>query len=429
MIFRLSFCVVILYTVRSLYFSLSFEILFKMQTRAARGRALTVPTPAPAPAPTPVPVPRAIPTRIWSGIALLLGLLLVYAAQCVTMINVYRGVKEIAADVDYSMESRLVDSTSTSVVLQQLKEQNFWIDRPLVEKSIKTYLNRTNANGKYLVVYGGKGDGKSLLVDNCIAELSGVLKLVVSYVEPKEFIVEALMRRLHVKASDVPDISTFTKALSTRPSPGKLMTLVFEVERGGSSEQALGVQAVRSLAKEFATVCNVIAILSEANAVLEFGKDSTRESFLHVNGFTRNEALEYLHHRQLNLTDSDADYLFEQIGTAPSLLADVCDHILLQNFTLHAVVSNKLAYAERELLAFPYQPILAALKEHPEGVPLMYFHKAKVEGVDLSNPHAVGVGMKFSNAIMYDIEKGLYKCLTRAHQTALQTYDPIVTIV
>ena len=46
------------------------------------------------------------------------------------------------------------------------------------------------------------------------------------------------------------------------------------------------------------------------------------------------------------------------------------------------------------LVAFSFQPILNALKEHLEGVPPVFFKKEECEGIDLSNPVAVGDGMK-----------------------------------
>ena len=50
--------------------------------------------------------------------------------------------------------------------------------------------------------------------------------------------------------------------------------MIFELETGGNDKQILGIQAARSLSKEFASVCN--CIISEANAVVEFGMDRSR---------------------------------------------------------------------------------------------------------------------------------------------------------
>ena len=93
---------------------------------------------------------------------------------------------------------------------------------------------------------------------------------------------------------------------------------------------------------------------------------------------------------------------------------------------LQDFVASKLRRATDELLAFQHQHILKALKEHPEGVSAAYFDKMKSEGVDLSNPKAVGVAMKDSNALTYRIELDKYVMLSRSHEVALRTYEPIL---
>ena len=89
-------------------------------------------------------------------------------------------------------------------------------------------------------------------------------------------------------------------------------------------------------------------------------------------------------------------------------------------------VKEKLRIAHMELAAFPLQPILKALKEHPEGVSPDFFYKMKYEGVDLSNAQAVGYAMKRSNAVVYRIENQRYQLLSKVHETALQAYEPII---
>jgi hypothetical protein len=82
------------------------------------------------------------------------------------------------------------------------------------------------------------------------------------------------------------------------------------------------------------------------------------------------------------------------------------------------------------LVAFPYKPILKALKEHPEGVSPEFFENMKCEGVDMSNPKAVGISMKTSNAIIYRIECRKYVLMSTAHRTALKTYKfPVQPLV
>ncbi len=90
--------------------------------------------------------------------------------------------------------------------------------------------------------------------------------------------------------------------------------------------------------------------------------------------------------------------------------------------TVTQFVDDVLAQADQDLVAFPYNPILKALKEHPEGVSPNYVKKVEFKGVDMSNPKAVGTSMKISNAIIYRIECLKYVLMSTAHRTALRTY-------
>lgn len=58
--------------------------------------------------------------------------------------------------------------------------------------------------------------------------------------------------------------------------------IIFDVERGSSSDRTGMLQDVRSLAKALIGYCRCIIVLSEANAVLEFGKDPDHEELIFV---------------------------------------------------------------------------------------------------------------------------------------------------
>ena len=75
-------------------------------------------------------------------------------------------------------------------------------------------------------------------------------------------------------------------------SDGILPTMIIEDERAGSRDLSLGVQAARGVAKDLAAACNVIIILSEANDVLEFGKDRNRANMIFIDKLTEPEARE-----------------------------------------------------------------------------------------------------------------------------------------
>ena len=118
--------------------------------------------------------------------------------------------------------------------------------------------------------------------------------------------------------------------------------------------------------------------------------------------------------------------IFDTIGTSPARLIKVLNYVQSRSTPLKDCVDAVLGGAHQDLLAFPLQPILQALKEHPEGVSPDYFKKQEYKGIDMSNPGAVGSVMKTSNAIIYRIELGKYQLMSAAHKTALKTYTPII---
>jgi AAA+ ATPase superfamily predicted ATPase len=154
-----------------------------------------------------------------------------------------------------------------SAQLDAMLKGNMFSTR-LVEKDISSILKRTNVDGQYFILYGAKGAGKSLLVDHATNGHSGVIKLMVTSITTKDGIVKSLAKHCGVANETTPDIADFVTALSKGGSASKMLTVIFEVERGGTPDQAIGIHAVKSLAKVFATVSNCIIILSEANAVL-----------------------------------------------------------------------------------------------------------------------------------------------------------------
>ena len=80
-----------------------------------------------------------------------------------------------------------------------------------------------------------------------------------------------------------PRIDDFKESLRKAISDsGVLPTLIFEVERGGNDEQILGIQAARSLSKEFASVCNcIIKVGRNPLSETAFLKDSLSHRLLY----------------------------------------------------------------------------------------------------------------------------------------------------
>jgi hypothetical protein len=95
--------------------------------------------------------------------------------------------------------------------------------------------------------------------------------------------------------------------------------------------------------------------------------------------------------------------------------------------TVKQFVDDVLGQAEIDLVAFPHQEILKALKKHPDGVSADYFRGQKSKGIRLNVPNlapwGVGPAMRDTKAIVYRMELDQYQLISTAHKTALRTYN------
>ena len=166
-----------------------------------------------------------------------------------------------------------IPSTSDYFKLKSNKE---YISRKSIETAILEFISRTEADGKYCIIYGSNGVGKTTVVEAVIHGRPGILKIKVTTADNKQQFLHKVVK-VTGQYKENPKIDDFKESLRKAVSDsGVLPTVIFEVERGGNDEQILGIQAARSLSKEFASVCNCIIIISEANAVVEFGMDHSR---------------------------------------------------------------------------------------------------------------------------------------------------------
>jgi hypothetical protein len=295
-----------------------------------------------------------------------------------------------------------------------------FVPRPKIEEQIMNALTYSSLKGgRYTIVYGPRGIGKTELVDHTAIGKKGVVKVTVSSASSKTGVIQAMAKKLLGKSthSDF-DIDMFVAAVQ---KSGIIPTIIFDVERSVFRDDDM-LSTIRSLSKELALYCRCIIVLSEANAVLQFGIDD-REKFIYVDEMERDEAERLIEIKQTNITKAEMKYVFEKIGTSPLKLINLAG-LISPTYSVEDYVTDVLGEANLQLLAFPHQLILKALKDQPEGVSPVYFNNRKDEGVNLSFPVAVGVAMKTVNAIVYRIELGKYMLMSTAHRTALESYEP-----
>jgi hypothetical protein len=202
---------------------------------------------------------------------------------------------------------------------------------------------------------------------------------------------------------------------------GIIPTIIFDVDCSVSFHDD-SLRPVRKLSKELAPYCRCIIVLSEAHAVLQLGRDK-REEFIYVDEMEREEAEQLVEVLQTNITKAEMEYVFKKIGTSPLKLMNLHEKVS-PTYSVNDYVADVLEEARSNLVAFPHQQILKALKDHPEGVSPLYFNGKKDKEVNLSHPEAVGVAMKSVDAIVYCRESRKYMLMSTAHRTALESYEP-----
>jgi hypothetical protein len=315
--------------------------------------------------------------------------------------------------------SDIKNRAETSTRVQKLIKAKQYVPRPDLEKKIMSILNRKEANDKYLVLYGLKGGGKSVLIDKCIMQRKGVVKVLVSSVFHKSAILQVMTGKILGKGAPVATEEELAAALEGAKVGGRLATVVFEIERGDSTDQMACVANVRSLSKLFAEVCNCIIVLSEAKAIVAFGRDPAREIFVLVPELTFDQAMMYINARGSVVEAEEMKHVFDNVGANVAMLRSFVDY----DGSVEAFIQEWLDTAEQSLMEFPFKPILTALKIFPEGVRPAYFKNIVYKNIDMSVPSAVGMAMD-SNAVLYDIVEKRYKLMSQAHKVALRHYEP-----
>jgi hypothetical protein len=359
----------------------------------------------------------------WSDIGVGSFLTLLIALLGNTYIDSKKNMDAMERDVKrFLTPSDIQHSSTNSIEVCELVRNKSYIHRPALEEKITSILYRETPSKKYFVVYGPKGVGKSVLIDKCVEGKKGVVKVLISSVFEKRGILQVLSTKLVGEGAKAVNEEEMVNILGNAKVDGRLPTLIFEIERGQGAEQKACINNVRSLCKQFAVCSNCIIILSETNAVLEFGQDTDREEIILVPELTRDEALEFVRTRRKGIAVNEEDMvrLFENIGTTAATL----EAFLNESMSVDEFIAEKMAKAKRDLVAFPFKPILKALKEHPEGVPPAYFNNEKCKGVDMSNPVAVGGVMKAaqSNVVFFDMKQGVYKLNSHTLEVALRSY-------
>lgn len=327
----------------------------------------------------------------------------------------YQPGKEIIQDVWAVFPHKLEESR-----LERKVALDF-VSRPELEKKLEANITK----GLYCIVYGDKGVGKSAAVNDMFWDKPGVVAIKVSHLTKSDELVARLALKV-LGPSGTPVSVQEEDLVSALESTAMPITIIFEVERGKEDQQRSTVGAVRSLAKSLAPYARCVIVVSEANAVLEFGDDKNRENYVYVDEMTREEAKQLLLKKGARFSEDELQFIFDSIGTSPSRLIKLV--MCVPGESLQDYVAHILADAKRDLIGFPLQSLLRELKKQSAGVSVEMLEgktDANEKHVKLDSRGSVGPFLKNTgNPVVYRLELGTYQLLSTPHRVALNSHKP-----
>lgn len=190
------------------------------------------------------------------------------------------------------------------------------------------------------------------------------------------------------------------------------------------------------MSKDLATCCKVIVIVSDPNTALVFNMDSNRKHFLCVEDLTVSEAATMCKKMSppIPATAEELSRVFNQLGTRPSMLIELHEHLLEEEVFIAVITSCLLVVVNfiyfdlvigctAQLVAFKHQKLLCAIQKKPNGLPVEDVSDVYCNGVRLSDPLSVAPAIKVSEAVLYNIERGKYFLQSRMYATALAVME------
>lgn len=277
-------------------------------------------------------------------------------------------LKEVSHDLGVS-QLNLWQNIDNSEAFFPFEEDHIHVKRSEIETELAAILNSSpkkdpqgEKSGNYYVVYGPKGAGKTEVVHHAVMGRKGVISMRVH----EAHLVADVVARISLKILSQSDLNKLRKsgakidldALIEAVMKCKMRPIfIFDVECGGATEKNV-LSTVRSLCKTLAPYCHCFIVLSEANAILEFGKDP-REEYIYIDEMSTEEATKLLGNLNVKLREEEMKFVFDHVGTNPVILHNLAEH-WRANLPLKEFVDNELKHARAMLVAFPLQIILKA---------------------------------------------------------------------
>jgi energy-coupling factor transporter ATP-binding protein EcfA2 len=188
---------------------------------------------------------------------------------------------------------------------------NEYVQRKELEKTLESFLRKPiAAGGRYMVVVGPRGAGKSTLASHVLSKM-GKAVLVVEIDAPsatvpelKSLVLQGALKQyashsksLYATTTPVKDgdlADRLKAAASARGEEGWRPTLALEITSSAGGELIKNACRVLKQLTHDQQLCHGILVLSSSFAVAELTDDKDRQHFLRVGAFSRDEASAYL---------------------------------------------------------------------------------------------------------------------------------------
>ena len=182
--------------------------------------------------------------------------------------------------------------------LETKAPDELWVERRDVLQQLEPLRLASSRDGKYVVILGEKGTGKSFVFYKFVQDKPGVVYLLLGRGTKAEDVVEKLLEatgfdiKQHPTANPLPRLQRLLHMVQDKLAPDGIVPVVLvEIERNADPEI---VDTVCRTLKELSAECRGSAILTEALAAMMLSPDPARRLELWVPDFTEAETREYL---------------------------------------------------------------------------------------------------------------------------------------
>jgi hypothetical protein len=261
--------------------------------------------------------------------------------------------------------------------VQKWAPPELWVERSGVMQQLEPLRLTSSRDGKYVVILGEKGTGKSFVSYKFVQNEPGVVYLLLGRDTKTEDVVDKLLEatgfdvKQHPTTNPLPRLQRLLHMVQEKlASDGVFPMVLVEIERNADPGV---VDTVCRTLKELSAVCRAFAILTEALAAVRMSPDPARRLAVWVPDFTEAETREYLdkanewrqtHDKQV-LSGEEIDDIVARLGGRPADLHDLVEssvppvqfveqHIEVEGCKISDLLTDDARYA----------PVLRALLEN-----------------------------------------------------------------